>query len=77
MITMFSFQCVLIISQKLHLELLIVNFVNVSKAFRTRSMNIPRSLVPVLWESEQLSFKTYPPPELTMQSFFIHEIASL
>jgi len=80
MITMFSFQCVLIIFYELHFEFpkRKVNFVNVSKAFRIRSMNISRSLVPVLVESEQLSFKTYPPPpELITQSFFIHEIASL
>ena len=78
MITMFSFQCVLIIFQELHLELLDVNFVNVSKAFTIRSMNIMRSLVPVLVESEQLSFKTYPPPpKLTSQIFLTHSKASL
>jgi len=80
MITWFSTQSIFIIFQESHDELLErkVNFVNVSKAFTIRSMNIERSLVPVLLESEQLSSKTYPPPpELIMQSFFIHEIASL
>jgi len=75
---MSSFQHVLIIFQKLHLELLVVNFVNVSKAFTIRSMNIVRSLVPVLVESEQLSFKTYPPPpKLILQIPLTHSKASL
>ena len=55
-----------------------VNFVNVSKAFTIRSMNIERSLVPVLVESEQLSFKTYPPPpKLILQIPLTHSTASL
>ena len=41
-------------------------------------MNIERSLVPVLVESEQLSFKTYPPPpKLILQIPLAHSIASL
>jgi len=41
-------------------------------------MNIERSLVPVLVESKQLSFKTYPPPpKLILQIPLAHSIASL
>jgi len=78
MITASSFQCVLIIFYELHFELLAVNLVNVSKAFTIRSMNIMRSLVPVLVESEHLSFKTYPPtPKLILQIPLTHSIRSL
>ena len=76
--TRFTFQCVLIIFQEPHFELRKVNLVNVSKDFRIRSMNISRNLVPVLVESEQLSFKTYPPPpKLILQISLTHSTASL
>ncbi len=40
-------------------------------------MNISRNLVPVLVESEQLSFKTYPPtPKLILQIPLTHSTDS-
>jgi len=75
-----TFQNVLIIFQVSHDELLErnVNAVNVSKAFTVRSMNRFRSSLLVLAESEQLSFKTYPPPpKLILQIPLAHSTASL
>jgi len=76
MIATSSFQCVLIIFQIPHVELPEgkVNEVNPSKAFTIRNLIITITLVPVLLESEQLSFKTYPPTsELILKIASIHD----